>query len=156
MVEPKTIDVMLASHPFFEGLDEEHIKLIAGCGQNKHFKEGEFLLREGEDADYFYVLRKGRVAVQIDAVERGALTIQTASKGEVVGWSWLIPPYKARFNVRALGDVMATALDGKCLRQKCEDDPAMGFTLIKRFSAMLTQRLEQTRLQLLDVYGKRD
>ena len=150
----QSLKPLLEKHPFFAGLDDAYLDLLAGCGANKRFKPGEYLMREDDPADHFFVLRKGHVAIKTDAVERGELTIQTAGEGDVLGWSWLIAPYRSRFNVQAVEDTVTTALDGRCLRGKCEADPALGYALLQRFSAMLAQRLEQTRSQLLDVYGR--
>jgi CRP-like cAMP-binding protein len=75
--------------------------------------------------------------------------------GEVLGWSWLIPPYHWKFDARAIEQTRALALDGKCLRTKCEEDHDLGYELLKRFAQIMEERLQATRLQLLDVYGLR-
>jgi hypothetical protein len=81
------------------------------------------------------------------------MTVETIEAGEILGWSWLFPPYRSHFDARALSSVRATAFDGACLRGKCEDDPALGYDLVKRFAQVFTERLQWTRLRLLDVYG---
>ena len=85
--------------------------------------------------------------------QRGFATLQTVSEGEVLGWSWLLPPYRWRFGARTLQPTRALAFDGKCLRGKCEEDHDLGYELLKRFTNVVTERLEATRLQLLDLYG---
>ena len=144
---------VLREHPFFAGLDDEHLALLAGCASNVLFHPGEFLFREGSPADRFYIVRHGRVAVQAFAPGRGAVSIETIDEGEVVGWSWLFPPYTAHFDARALTLVRALSLDGACLRAKCEKDPGLGYQLTKRFAQVVVHRLEATRVQLLDLYG---
>ena len=149
----ENIDAIIAEHPFFKGLDDRFLKLAAGCAQNVRFDAGEYLFHEGEEADRFYAVRHGSVAVEIFAPQRGAITVQTLGAGELVGWSWLFPPYLWQFDARAMDIVRATSFDGACLRKKCDADPAMGYELMKRLAQLISQRLEATRLQLLDVYG---
>ena len=149
----KTIRDLLAEHPFFKDLTDDQIDLLAGCGKNVTFKEGDNIAHEGQDADYFYVLRRGKVALQMDAAQHGKITIQTVGAGEVLGFSWLVPPHKWRFNLKALEETGAVALDGVCLRGKCQDDHELGYALLSRFSTVLVKRLENTRIQLLDIYG---
>jgi signal-transduction protein with cAMP-binding, CBS, and nucleotidyltransferase domain len=144
---------LLANHPFFKDLKKDQLEFLAGCGKNVQFKKGEQIFKEGEAADYFYVIRKGKVALDIDGAQRGLIRIQTIEEGEILGWSWLIPPHKWAFSVTAVETTSVTAMDGKCLRGKCEKDHELGYELLKRFSAVLAKRLQWTRMQLLDVYG---
>ena len=118
------------------------------------FDEGKFLFREGEEANNFYVIRAGRVAIEIFSPKRGPITVQTVREGDVLGWSWLFPPYRWHFDARALELTRAISLDGKCLRNKCEEDHDLGYELMKRFSEVMIQRLQATRLQLLDLYAE--
>ena len=149
----KTLDAEVAESPVFRGLPAAQLELIAGCGQNTGFEAGDYLFREGDQADTFYLLRHGRVQLEIFAPGRGAVTIQTVDEGDVVGWSWLFPPYRWHFDARALDSVRAVAFDGACLRRKCEEDHSFGFELLGRFSPVMLERLQATRMQLLDVYG---
>jgi CRP/FNR family transcriptional regulator, cyclic AMP receptor protein len=149
----ETIDDLLSRHEFFKGLKPEYLTLIAGCGRNVHFDAGAYLLREGETADRFFAIRGGRVAVETHVPSRGPVTLQTVGEGEILGWSWLFPPYVYQFDARAREDVRATAFDGACLRTKCDADPALGYELMKRLARLVSTRLEAARRQLLDVYG---
>jgi CRP/FNR family transcriptional regulator, cyclic AMP receptor protein len=149
----KSLDELVAESPIFAGLGQPDLELIAGCGQNTGFEAGHYLFREGDQADTFYLVRHGRVMLETFVPGRGALTIETADEGDVVGWSWLFAPYRWHYDARALDVVRAVAFDGACLRGKCEEDRAFGFELISRFSRVMLERLEATRLQLLDVYG---
>jgi CRP/FNR family cyclic AMP-dependent transcriptional regulator len=149
----KTSDAVLRDVPVFAGLDPEELTLLAGCGSNVRFAEGEVLFREGDPADTFWVVRHGSVALETFVPARGSITIETLEAGEVVGWSWLFAPYRWHFDARALSVVRATAFDGACLRGKCEDDPRLGYELMSRFAQVLIERLQWTRLRLLDVYG---
>src|ERR1700756_2384074 len=145
---------MLRGHKFFAGLSPEYLALLAGCASNVLFPEGAFLFREGDPADTFFLLRDGKVALEIAAPGRGALIVQTLREGDVAGFSWLIEPHRWEFDGRAVERVRAVRMDGTCLRGKCEEDPRLGYDLMRRFAALTTSRLQATRLQLLDVYGR--
>lgn len=149
----QTIDELITESPVFAGLEPERVALIAGCAGNVGFEANEELFREGDPADTFYIVRRGTIALETFVPARGALTIETLGPGEVVGWSWLIPPYEWHFDARAVGPVRAIGFDGTCLRDKCAADPALGFELLTRFAAVLLERLQATRVRLLDVYG---
>ena len=149
----RTIDELLGEVPMFEGMARERIELIAGCASNRVFDDGAYLLREGEPADAFYVIRAGDVALETHVPQRGALTLQTLHSGDVLGWSWLVSPDRAAFDARALGEVHAMAFDGRCLRGKCDQDHDLGYDVLMRFVSVIVDRLQATRLQLLDVYG---
>jgi CRP-like cAMP-binding protein len=149
----ETLERILAEHPFFKGLEEPYLQLLVGCASNVRFNAGEVIFREGEEANRFYLIRQGKVAVETFAPGRGPIIIQTLGEGELLGWSWLIAPYRWRFDGRAVELTRAIALDGECLRGKCEEDHNLGYELMKRVAHVIEQRLEATRLQLLDVYG---
>ena len=149
----QTIPEFLSTHPFTEGLSHEHLELIAGCAKNVGFREGDYVFREGDPADTFYVIREGRVALETFAPGRGAVTVQTVRSGEVLGWSWLFPPYRTSFDARVTAPTRMVAFDGACLRGKTDTDHELGYQLMKRMAQVFTARLTATRLQLLDVYG---
>jgi CRP-like cAMP-binding protein len=149
----RTLRWILEGHPFFDTLRPEYLDLLTGCATNARFQAGDYLLREGEEAGRFYLLRQGRVALETQAPPRGALTIETLEGGDVLGWSWLFPPYRWHYSGRAVEPVRAIALDGQCLRGRCEADHDLGYELMRRFAQVMLQRLQATRFQLLDVYG---
>ena len=148
-----TLDGVLAEHPFFSGLDPRYLELAAGCASNMRFDAGQLILREGEEAEHFYLIREGKVALEVSAPGRGSLTIQTLGGGDVLGWSWLVPPYNWHFDARAVEMTRAIIFDGKCLREKCEADHDLGYALLKRVASGLGQRLDATRFRLLDIYS---
>ena len=150
----KSLDELVAESPVFAGLDKEYLDLIAGCGQNTGFEAGQYLFHEGEQADTFYLVRHGRVMLETFVPGLGALTIETIEEGDVVGWSWLFPPHRWHFDARALDAVRAVAFDGACLRGKCDEDHNFGFNLLSRFTPVMLERLQATRMQLLDIYGR--
>jgi CRP/FNR family transcriptional regulator, cyclic AMP receptor protein len=149
----ETMEELIGRHPFFAGLGADTVRLIAGCASNVHFAAGDYIFTQGEAAGRFYVLRHGRVALEIHSPERGPLIIDTMDEGEVLGWSWLVPPFQYFTDARAVTPVSATALDGACLRGKCEADAQLGYQLLKRVTSVMYQRLQSTRVRLLDLYG---
>jgi CRP/FNR family transcriptional regulator, cyclic AMP receptor protein len=151
----ETLEPYLREHPFFKGMDPEHVQLLVGCASNVRFNAGEYLDREGDNADKFFVLRHGKVAIEILNPVSGPICIQTAGEGDIVGWSWLFPPYLGHFDARALEVTRAVALDAVCLRTKCENDHELALDLYKRFAGVMEQRLEASRMQLLDLYANR-
>jgi CRP-like cAMP-binding protein len=150
----KEISELLREHPFFTDLPQTDLDFIAGCAGNAVFHAGETIFREGGEANHFYVLRYGRVVTEIRDPGRGPVAIQTLGPGDVLGWSWLFPPYRWQHDARAVELTRAVAFDGTCLRAKAESDPRLGYELMKRFARVVVERLEHTRMQLLDVYGQ--
>jgi CRP/FNR family transcriptional regulator, cyclic AMP receptor protein len=150
----KGIEELIAAAPVFEGLRAEQLALIAGCGHNEHVPAGAMLLRAGDAADYFFLIRRGTVALEVHAPGRGALVIETLHAGDTVGLSWLFPPYRWQLDARAVEACDLVVFDGACLRGKSEEDHELGYQLMRRFVASLISRLQATRLQLLDVYGR--
>jgi CRP-like cAMP-binding protein len=148
------LEEIVEAHPFFAGLAPEHVRLIAGCARNRVFNAGQYLFHEHEAANEFFVIRHGRVALEIAAPGRTPIVFSTSREGEIIGLSWLIPPYHWLFDARAIELVRAIGIDAACLRMKCEADHAFGYDMMKRFLPILVQRLHATRLQILDVYGK--
>lgn len=148
------ISELLEHVPALWPLEPGHRETIGGCGSNRVFAAGEHILREGDAADTFYVIRRGAVAIETFVPREGAVTIETLHDGDLLGWSWLVPPYRTTFDARALTETHAIAFDGACLRGKLDADPALGYVLLRLFTAVIVERLQGTRLRLLDVYGK--
>ena len=111
------LEQIIGKHPFFAGMPDEFRDLVAGCAKNTVFKAGQYLFHEGEPADRFYLLRHGRVALELSAPDRGTLTFQTLYESEIVGVSWLIPPYRWTYDTRAVELVRAVAIDGLSARE---------------------------------------
>jgi CRP-like cAMP-binding protein len=149
----QSIEELMALAPTFQGLAPEHLRLIAGCGRNERFGTGERMFREGEPAERFFLVREGAVALEVQAPARGALVIETLHPREIVGWSWLFEPHRWQFDARAIEPTRVITFDGVCLRGKCEADHELGYQLMRRFAGAISERLQATRLQLLDVYG---
>ena len=152
-MEIEGLERIIGEHPFFANMDKRFLDIVVGCAKNVRFEAGQYLFHEGEPADQFYLLRHGRMALQITSPGRGALTFQTLGEGEIVGISWLIPPYRWAYDAKALELTRAIAMDAACLRGKCEADHDLGYDMMKRFMPVLVQRLNAIRMQVLDVYG---
>lgn len=150
----ESLEKILVQHPFVEGLPTEHIQLIVGCAKNVVFEPGKYLFKENEVANSFYIIRSGKVALEIYSPEVGSIIIQTLGEGDIIGWSWMVPPYNWRFDARAVELTRVIELDGSCLRNKCENDPRLGYEIMKRLANVFEQRINAMRIQLLDLYGK--
>ncbi len=152
-MKTKGISELLAEVGAFGSLGADHLELIAGCGANRSLEEGAYLFREGEPADSFYVTRHGRVTLEIFVPGRGPVAVETIGPGEVIGWSWLFDPFRWHMDARVIEHGSAIGFDGSCLRGKCESDHDLGYELMKQFATLLIERMQATRLRLLDVYG---
>jgi CRP-like cAMP-binding protein len=150
----ESLKPIIQAQPFFAGFSEAMTDLLVGCAENVRYPKDAYLMHEGQPANDFFLIRAGKVEISIHGAQYGKLTVQTLESGEMVGWSWLVPPYRARFDAVSLEDTRALRFDGECLRGKCDQDPATGYELLKRVSSMLAQRLESSRIQLMDVYGR--
>jgi CRP/FNR family transcriptional regulator, cyclic AMP receptor protein len=148
----RTVDELLADVPVFRELPREHRDTVAGCARNAVYEAGRYLMREGEPADAFYVIREGAVALETFVPQRGAVTVQTLHEGDLLGWSWLFSPYRTAFDARVVETAHAIEFDGACLRGKCDSDPALGYDLLTLFAGVIVQRLQHTRMQLLNLY----
>lgn len=145
---------LLSEHPFLKDFPESSLEVLADCSLNVTFELGRQIFREGETANQFYLIRHGKVAVETYSAGQGNLCIQTVGEGEVLGWSWLVPPYQWNFDARAIELTRAFAIDGECLRKHCEEDKSFGYELYKRFVQVIVQRVQATRMQLMDLYGE--
>lgn len=150
---PQTLDRILLEHPVLKGCHPRYIQLLVDCASNARFNAGDVIFRQGEEADIFYLIRQGKVALEIPGSGSVPIVIQTLAAGDFLGWSWAVTPYRWHFNARALELTRAIALDGKCLRDKCEVDHDLGYEVMRRVTHLMEHRLQATRLQLLDVYG---
>jgi CRP-like cAMP-binding protein len=148
------LERIVGEHPFFAGLSPEYSQLVAGCARNHRFEAGQYLFHEGEPAREFFLIRHGKVALEITAPGRAPIVFATLGEGEIVGASWLVPPYQWMFEARAVELTRAIGIDAECLRRKSEADHHLGYELMKRFLPVFVKRLHETRLQILDVYGQ--
>lgn len=147
------LESLLRKHDFLEGLTPAQTKFLVGCARNVRFAEGAYLMYEGRQANVFYLIRAGRIALENNVPGRGPVQMEDVGPGDVVGLSWLVPPYREHLDARALEPVIALAFDAKCLRDKLDADHDLGYALIRRVFERAYRRLVRVRLQRLDVYG---
>jgi len=147
----ETLERVIAEHPFFAGLESYYLGLLVGCASNVRFAAGTYIFREGGEANAFYLIRAGKVALEVFAPQRKPIIVSTMGEGEILGWSWLLPPYHWRFHARVVEGTRAFALDGKCLRQKCDQNHDLGYELLKRFAQVIERQLVAAHYQLVDL-----
>jgi CRP-like cAMP-binding protein len=143
----------VAEHPFLRGLKEEHLGALADCAMRVHFKAGDIIFREGDPANRFYLLIKGKVSVEAQRAERH-VTVQTIVGGDVLGWSWLFPPYYTHFDARAVEPTEAMFFYGTRLREMCDADHELGYRILNRVAMVVIARLVATEKKLVAVSSK--
>lgn len=153
-MEKQNLSRLLEEHPFFQGFKPEYLEFMAGCGSNLRFERGDLIVHDGDPADQTLFIRRGRAEMEIHVPGRGIQTLQTLEDGEMIGWSWLFPPYKWHVDIRAKETTMVLALNGNCLRKKLEEDTQMGYEFLRRLIYCMHRRIESGRFLNLDVYGK--
>jgi CRP-like cAMP-binding protein len=151
MTEPEIAEA-LARHPFTQGLSEPHRIRLAAAVQPFTAAPLEYLARESEPAQAFYLVQSGQVGIGTHLAERGAVPIQTVGAGDVVGWSWLLPPYRWQFDARSVDAVQGLVFDAAWLREQSEQDQGLGYQLLKQLLAVVSSRLAAARVQALDIY----
>ena len=150
----ENLEKILAEVELFEGMKPAHVRLLAECATEVHFEAGDIVGRVGGDADTFWVVREGRLALQLPAPGRGGVSIATSSKGAVVGFSWLVPPYALQFDVRAVTPTVVIAIDAARLRARFPGDHELAYDLLSRFTRIMSDRIEAMSMQVLDVFGE--
>lgn len=150
MTAVETLDQYLPQHPFFADLGPRAVERLSRCAVPVHRHAGEYLFQEGEPADRFYVIRRGRVSIESHTRTGRSAVLDTAQEGDVVGWSWLVPPYRWQFDARTTAETSALAFDAICVRAACEEDPAFGYALLERVTQVMLHRLRSARLRILD------
>lgn len=143
----------IAGQRFFEGIKPRFLEFLAGHAKHRRLKPNEVLHRVDQPAERFYVLTSGRIAVEIAAIEGPPLGLQELKPGAILGWSWLIPPYRWAFQARAEEESEVIEFDGKAVRERCEEDPEFGYDVLKRFSALMSERLEFARRKMMDEWS---
>lgn len=149
----KSIERIIAEHPFFDGLSKQSATFLASCAKRRPLKEDEVLFSYGGKADRFFVVLDGRVTVEVAAIQGPSLELQNLGAGDLLGWSWLIPPYKWNFQARAEEPAEVLEFDGAAVLHRCEDDPAFGYDLFKRFSGLMSERLAAAREKMMSEWS---
>ncbi len=153
-MEKKDIEAILKGHPFFAGLEQAQVSAIADCASEAQYEAGKTIFKEGQPSEQFHLIRAGEVALEIFVPGKGPVVIQTIGEGSILGWSWLIPPYKKQYDARVVKLVRGLVFDGKRIRALCDGDPKLGYALLMKFSKIMSDRLWAARIQIMDIYGK--
>lgn len=153
MVKPQDLGHLIDEHPFFRDMAPQLRAALVCCAANERFVAGEMLFREGAEAKKFYLIRDGQVAVEVEPPVRQPIVLETLGAGEVLGWSWLVPPYRTAFAARAQTNLRVLSFDGACLRRAMAADPLLGFVVLSHFLPVMAHRLSAARMQMLDLYG---
>src|SRR6266568_2980402 len=139
----------LAAHPFLHGMDRDHLATLAGTASDVTFPAGHRLIEDGGGATRFWLIQSGCVALDLHVPGQGRVRIDTVGMGELLGWSWLFPPYRWAFGAVAAGPVEAFECDGRKVRACGESDPALGYELTRRLARVVAKRLQATRVRLI-------
>ena len=148
-IEPLATRVAL--HPFLAGMNHTQLTLLTDCAMASHFKKGQTILREGEFANRFYLVESGKVVLE-SAAGLGEPVPINLGAGDLLGWSWMFPPYVWQFTARALEPTTAIFFYGTILREYCEKDHSLGYELFKRMSVVMMKRLQAARKQMLSTH----
>ena len=143
------LDGILARHPFLKGMNPHQRRKLTDCAMISHFVPGELIFQEGDPANRFYLIHLGQVALETHRIGGGIVALETIGGGDLLGWSWLFPPYYWHFSARALEPTTAVFFYGTPLREECEADHDFGYELMKRMTEVVIQRLQAARKQLL-------
>jgi CRP/FNR family transcriptional regulator, cyclic AMP receptor protein len=138
----------VARHPFFLGLKPEHLRLLTDCAMATQFDRDQIIFRAGETANRFYLIEEGHVVLEAGEEEQPVI-IDRIGAGDLLGWSWIFPPYRWHFAARATEPTRAIFFYGTILREYCEKDPALGYELFKRMSEIMMKRLQRARGELI-------
>lgn len=135
-------------------LKEEHRNIVLDCAEPKTYAKGDWLIKTDEPANHFYLIQSGHVALDVDLPNQDPKRILTLSKGDILGWSWMVPPYKWQFSAQAQEEVTALKINALCIRGKCDENHEFGYNLMSTLMRMMAERITATRMQLLDIYGQ--
>jgi CRP-like cAMP-binding protein len=146
---PSDLEKAVMSHPFLQGLSAEYLRRLADAAMFTQFEAGQMVFYEGEIANRFYLIQRGKVTLETRANENGVIAVHTLGAGDVLGWSWLFAPYYWHFNACAVESTQAIFFYGTRLREHCEQDREFGYQLMRRVAAVLIQRLQVTMKESL-------
>jgi CRP-like cAMP-binding protein len=140
----------LRGNDFFRELPDEIRDFLAAHAKLRRLGEGEVLFHFAERARHFYLLLSGHISVEVAAIEGPSLQLQELGPGMVLGWSWLIPPNRWSFQARAQTPVEVIEFDGAAVLAQCESNPVFGYVLLKRFSKLMSERLQHARQRMIE------
>ena len=145
----KTVETVIAGHPFLRGLAPVHLRLLSDNAMRMSYDAGEIIFYKGDPANRFYLIEQGRVSLESPRRDQAPVVVQVIGPGDVLGWSWIFPPYDWQFDARAVEPTTAIFFYGTRLREQCDEDHDFGFEMMKRMTQVVIHRLQATRKQLL-------
>lgn len=150
---PSSLEEYLAAQAFFSGLRPEFIEFLVHRARERRIEPGQVLFRQGERARHFYLLQNGGIVIEIPAITGPTLTVQRLGADQILGWSWLIPPYRWNFQARAEEATTLLEFEGDPVLARCEEESEFGYALMKRFAALMSERLEAARQKIMDQWN---
>jgi CRP-like cAMP-binding protein len=149
----QSITEYLSAHEFFSQFRDDDLKFLCECSSTREIKKGQILFLQGEHADKFYVVRSGLISIQMPAIMGPTLEIQTVDEDQVLGWSWLISPYRWNFQTKAEEDSELLQFDGVAILARCEQEPKFGYELLKKFAGLMSVRLNAARQKMMNEWN---
>ncbi len=149
----ESVEHLLSEHRFFSGMKPDFIAFLARHAKERHIEQDEILFRHDDPAHHFYLIRKGRISLEIPAITGPTLDVQHLGEGQILGWSWLIPPYAWNFNARAEAPSEVIEFNGQAVLDRCDKDVDFGYALLKRFSSLMSERLDAARRKMMDQWN---
>jgi CRP/FNR family cyclic AMP-dependent transcriptional regulator len=151
-IKAEPLSTRVTLHPFLAGMNRAQLAMLTDCAMAAHFKTGQTILREGEFANRFYLIESGKVVLESGDGFGEATVIETIGSGDLLGWSWMFPPYVWHFTARAIEPTTAIFFYGTILREYCEKDHSLGYELLKRISAVMVKRLQAAHKEMLSAH----
>lgn len=149
----ESIADLVLSHPFFGGIDPTLVHAMVSKAEVRTYEVGEMLVREGKPAEEFFLVFEGKIALEVGASDMPGITVETIGRGEILGWSWLVSPHRWRFDARATKATKVVAINAAAARYALAAHPAFGYHFLMKLLPVIAERLENTRVQLLDIHG---
>jgi len=153
-IPSETIADRVMGHPFFTGIDPTLIHAMLVKAEERTYEVGQMLVHEGRPAEEFFLVFDGKVALEVGAAEQSGITVETIGRGEILGWSWLVSPHRWRFDARAIKPTTVVAINAAAARYALAAHPAFGYGFLMKLLPVIAERLENTRVQLLDIHGR--
>ena len=154
-MEVENLEGVLREHPFFHDLTDDDLAFLVSCAKNERFEVGDYIFREGGNADKVYLLRHGQVSVQVHVPGKEAQVLRTLAEGDILGWSWIVEPYRWTFDAKVTRLARVVSLNAVCLRKKLETNHELGYRLMRKVVGTMADRLHAAQMQMLDVYGSK-
>ena len=143
----------LGDHAFLHGMPDAYIAVLAQACRGTAVRAGHRFFEEGGTANKLWLIASGHVALDVDVPGRSGLILETLGKGDLLGLSWLVPPYEWQFGATAVQQTTAFELDAAAVRAACEEDPGLGYQLLRRVMSEASSRLQAARIRMLDLYA---